>query len=591
MADPAKTQTPQPLLLAAYISAFLTNSAVAMHQIPLQIMRALKALLHRTKNAHKLLTAFLLSLIQPMSSPSKAVSRIQRPAVLTYAEEIERLFGILNKDEELSKLSEGLQTQYLDALQNNEACMLPSYSHLLPSGREKGIYVALDVGGSTFRVAVLELFGLGAAPSNEAWNIMKLQSFPITPALKELMGEMFFDWLAERIEEVLAKTEGLEKRCPRTGEGGNMRVGLSWSFPIEHTNLRSGKIQGMGKGFKAAEGLLGADLADVLQAACDRRDLPLELTATVNDAAATLMSRAYNTPHTHYGLILGTGINMGVHMPISLLVNKLASRNTTPAASSPRSDVSEAASLTDSGVAVDTIDHSHVILNTELSMFGTGLLPKNRLDDLLSAEHPQPDFQPLEMLVSGRYLGEIARLAMVEGTQKHGMFGGKVPKALETSYGLDTAVLAQIEEAGNAAEIKKVVESWIEDNSTISEEELEAIQRIVKAVSKRASTTVAAAIYALRSVRDAAENKKLSGSVDAEDKVRGSGHETVACAGAVIQKYPGFMAGVEQSLEKLYELDTDVAARGRVKLCIAQESSLLGAAVSAAVVAAAGELA
>ena len=149
--------------------------------------------------------------------------------------------------------------------------MLPSYNHLLPSGKEKGIYVALDVGGSTFRVAVLELYGKGAVSSSEAWNIMTLQSFKIDESVKELRGLAFFDWLAERIEGVLETTEGLEERCPISGKRGNMSMGLSWSFPIEHTSLRSGKIQGMGKGFRSMEGLLGADLADVVQGACDRR--------------------------------------------------------------------------------------------------------------------------------------------------------------------------------------------------------------------------------------------------------------------------------------------------------------------------------
>ena len=194
--------------------------------------------------------------------------------MLKFATEIERVFGILEQDEELMKLSRGLQAQYLEALAGNEACMLPSYNHLLPSGREKGIYFALDVGGSTFRVAVLELYGKGAVSSNEAWNIITLQSFKIDDSVKELRGLAFFDWLAERLEGVLETTEGLEERCPISGERGNMNMGLSWSFPIEHTSLRSGRIQGMGKGFKSMEGLLGADLADVVQGACDRRVRP-----------------------------------------------------------------------------------------------------------------------------------------------------------------------------------------------------------------------------------------------------------------------------------------------------------------------------
>lgn len=144
--------------------------------------------------------------------------------------------------------------------------MLPSYSHVLPSGAETGRYVALDVGGSTFRVAVLELFGRGSEAEESV--VRGSRTFPINDVVKQRVGVAFFEWLAERIEETLQAVLGETKEGE---ERAKMDMGLSWSFPIEHTSLRSGRIHGMGKGFRAMEGLLGADLADVLQGACDRR--------------------------------------------------------------------------------------------------------------------------------------------------------------------------------------------------------------------------------------------------------------------------------------------------------------------------------
>lgn len=242
-----------------------------MLHLPSTILSALRALLQKTRNIHKALFAFLFSFQTSGGSKLNGTTHTPSSRLLEYASEIETLFGKLEKGDELVKLSKGLQNQYLEALAGNEACMLPSYNHLLPSGKESGIYVALDVGGSTFRVAVLELHGRGAVSSSEAWTIMTLQSFPITESIKQLRGLAFFDWLAERLEGVLESTEGLEERCPISGKRGNMNMGLSWSFPIEHTSLRSGRIQGMGKGFRSMEGLLGAELADVVQGACDRR--------------------------------------------------------------------------------------------------------------------------------------------------------------------------------------------------------------------------------------------------------------------------------------------------------------------------------
>ncbi|KFY24948.1 hypothetical protein V493_04928 [Pseudogymnoascus sp. VKM F-4281 (FW-2241)] len=536
------------------------------------LLSALRALLRRTKRMHALLAAFLRSL-RPTLSPS--------PTAL-YAAEIESLFAALDAPG-LRRLADGLQAQYALALRENPACMLPSYSHVLPSGTETGRYVALDVGGSTFRVAVLELFGRGLDGEESVFR--GARTFRIDDVVKQLVGVAFFEWLAERIEETLSEVLGETKE----GEGlPRMDMGLSWSFPIEHTSLRSGKIQGMGKGFRAMEGLLGADLADVLQGACDRRHLPVTLTATVNDAASTLLSRAYSTPNTHYGLILGTGVNIAVHLPTTLVDGKLALRSNS-AASPPTSPPSLS---TSPGSSVSTSSalppHDHVIVNTEISMFGAGVLPVTRFDTALNAAHPLPGFQPLEMLVSGRYLGEVARLVIVEGFERGALFADAkaLPKGWEKGYSLGTELLAKLQ-----------VGEWKSLGLGIVESDGEALRQIAVAVAARAARVVAAAIYSLRSVRDGAAGTAVATPTKAElieGAIEGTHTATpaavkedtvVACAGAVIQFYPGFRAGTQAALDEL----CSEQAQGRIELCLAEESSLLGAAVGAAVVASGGE--
>ncbi|OBT73951.1 hypothetical protein VF21_07434 [Pseudogymnoascus sp. 05NY08] len=533
------------------------------------LLSALRALLRRTKRMHALLATFLRSL-RPALSPS--------PTAL-YAAEIESLFAALDAPG-LRRLADGLQAEYALALRENPACMLPSYSHVLPSGAETGRYVALDVGGSTFRVAVLELCGRGI--DGEESVVKGARTFRIDDVVKQRVGIHFFEWLAERIEETLGEV---------LGEGEDrekMDMGLSWSFPIEHTSLRSGKIHGMGKGFRAMEGLLGADLADVLQGACNRRHLPVTLTATVNDAASTLLSRAYSTPHTHYGLILGTGVNIAVHLPTSLVAGKLALRNINAASppTSPPSLSTSPGSSVSNGSALPP--HDYVIVNTEISMFGAGVLPVTRFDTALDAAHALPGFQPLEMLVSGRYLGEVARLVIVEGFERGALFADAkaLPKGWERGYGLDTEVLAKLQ-----------VGEWKSLGLGIGEGDGEALRQIAGAVSARASRVVAASIYALRSVRDGAAGvaavvpskaELIEGVLDgtltaAPAAVRED--TVVACAGAVIQFYPGFRAGAQEALDELCR----ELGQGRIELCLAEESSLLGAAVGAAVVAGGGE--
>ena len=83
-------------------------------------------------------------------------------------------------------------------------------------------------------------------------------------------------------------------------------------------------------------------------------------------------------------------------------------------------------------------------MNTELSKFGKGILPTTCWDDHLNVNHSLPDFQPFEHLVSGRYLGEIARLVLVEAIQTTDLFGGRFPSRILEPYALDTGTLSAI---------------------------------------------------------------------------------------------------------------------------------------------------
>jgi hexokinase len=179
----------------------------------------------------------------------------------------------------------------------------------------------------------------------------------------------------------------------------------------------------MGKGFLAAHGLLGQDLGNLIQDACSKRGLNVELHAIVNDSSATLLSKAYTDPTTRFALILGTGVNAAIHLPVHIF--------------SPEKF----------GVRPSTWHDSaqHVTVNTELSMFGSGILPYTKYDELLLSTHSMPDLQPLEHFVGGGYLGEITRLILVDGIQNASLFGGIVPPSLQERYSLETETISRIE--------------------------------------------------------------------------------------------------------------------------------------------------
>jgi hexokinase len=135
----------------------------------------------------------------------------------------QRFLGPIEGDR-LRCFSDDLKLQFRDRLQSHPECMLPSFNHLLPSGSEKGRYLALDVGGSTLRVALVALRGREAT-GNEG-EIVRMSSFKITPDIKKLEGMAFFDWMALRIKEVL------KDDVPQDSTEA-VPMGLAWSFPVE----------------------------------------------------------------------------------------------------------------------------------------------------------------------------------------------------------------------------------------------------------------------------------------------------------------------------------------------------------------------
>jgi hexokinase len=144
-----------------------------------------------------------------------------------FLEMVDKAFRPSTSRKRLGELSEGFRKQFLESMEENPLCMLPSYNHQLPSGDERGTFLALDVGGSTFRVALIELPGRDDGAGQEG-RVLKRATFKINNGVRQLKGVLFFDWMAERIEETLSGQAG--------GSGMSdapLSMGLAWSFPIE----------------------------------------------------------------------------------------------------------------------------------------------------------------------------------------------------------------------------------------------------------------------------------------------------------------------------------------------------------------------
>ncbi|TDZ33879.1 Hexokinase-1 [Colletotrichum spinosum] len=519
---------------------------------PKSFLAAIVKQLLRGKSLIQAIVAFWITPQSVSGKPSAATASECSKSAASFSRTIgefvreaeDLLLGPLEGDG-LLQLSNALKAQFRDKLQTSEACMLPSYNHQLPGGHETGQYLALDVGGSTLRVALVELRGRHANGCES--EIVRMSSFKIDNDIKNLEGMAFFDWMAERILDTISK-DGEDPTRP-------MPTALAWSFPIEQTSLKGGRIHGMGKGFLAAEGLMGHDLGQVIETACRAKGMNADLRVILNDGGATLLSQAYIHPETRFGLILGTGVNIAAHMPVSSIgKSKFGER--------PQEWWDEA---------------RDVIVNTELGMFGQDILGVTRWDRLLKQGHPRPDFQPLEQMVSGYYLGEVVRLALIEAIQTTGVFGGVVPKSLDDPYSLKSETISAVE-GDTAASFASSIEMFAAthpSSHTPTPGDMAALRDLASFVSRRSAAIIAACIHAIWSLRLEALQEEAG-----DERVE---HETnlvrtmVAYNGSVIEYYPGYLGMLQKYVDQL----VDSKDRG-IELVPAKESSLLGAGVALA---------
>ncbi|KAJ3579106.1 hypothetical protein NPX13_g1455 [Xylaria arbuscula] len=187
------------------------------------LLAALKSFL-RGKSFLQVLFAFWISprklKEQDVNGKPFKVSR----TIAEFLKEAEKLLLGPIEGDRLRAFSSDLKAQFRHRLQTHPECMLPSFNHLLPTGKEVGQYLALDVGGSTLRVALVAL--RGRETRGRECEIVRMISFKITPEIKRLEGMAFFDWMALRIHEVIHKDGVAKTQDP-------IPMGLAWSFPVE----------------------------------------------------------------------------------------------------------------------------------------------------------------------------------------------------------------------------------------------------------------------------------------------------------------------------------------------------------------------
>ena len=223
-------------------------------------------------------------------------------------------------------------------------------------------------------------------------------------------------------------------------------------------------------------------------------------------------------------LILGTGINAAIHLPIaSLHPSKFGARQ----------------------IPVDD-DVTHVLVNTELSMFGKKAYPTTRWDNIVNTKHLMPDYQPMEYLIAGGYMGELVRLIILEATETVGLFGGAMPSSLSQPYTLDARTLAVIETDASAtlSASRRLFHEQHPNSAPPTYLDMSFVQQVTRSVSRRSCAYATAAIHALASLlQDMERSHNITSNPE--------NYLKIGCDGSIINKYPGYMDKVQALLDAL----------------------------------------
>ncbi|VDP38291.1 unnamed protein product [Heligmosomoides polygyrus] len=459
--------------------------------------------------------------------------------------------------------------------------MLPSYVRAVPNGKEHGDFLALDLGGTNFRVLLIRLHGREAEMIGKIFRVPESvmcgtgEAVSCTPDRAYGTTETALFQLFDHIAECMARF--MEEQGVSNAQ--KLPLGFTFSFPCKQEGLTwwvlplKGKLSGPDphgacallrlrggqhgidegkkllarlrymrrmpkegtkprrvssraklinwtKGFNASN-VEGTDVVTLLREACGRRkDIDIDVVAVLNDTVGTLMACAFKENSCQVGVIVGTGTN-ACYMEKLSRIGKLEGEL-------------EGDNLPD-----------EMIINTEWGAFGDD----GAIDSILTDFDKQvdelsinPGKQLFEKMISGMYMGELVRVVLAALSKDGLLFGGQFEAISRRGY-FPTKFVSEIESDLLDEEDKTFQKTMqiLEDIGveSVSSADCANVAYVCNLISTRAAHLTAAAIATLLN------RMQLP-------------YVTVGVDGSVYRFHPSFPQLLDEKIDQLIKGDLEV---------------------------------
>ncbi|KAI9025313.1 hexokinase-domain-containing protein [Phycomyces nitens] len=421
----------------------------------------------------------------------------------------------------LQRIVSDMRKEMSNGLKSDDTniAMLPSWITRHPTGQESGEYLGLELNASYVRVYLVNLHGQGQITTRQ-------QKYFLDESQKRGPINNMIDFLATSVDHFLT----FVGKC-RLSE--SIALGFVLSFPLHHYAINKAYVIQWTKDFEIT-GAEGKNIAELLQTGLRRRHIPVVVKAVINGSVGCLLAHSYRSLDTLLSCTISTGTNAAYWEKVKN-VEKCKGAD----------------------------DNDDMIVNTEWGSFGDRnpeYLPRTHYDNHVNRRSVNPGVHNFEKMVSGLYLGEIARNIMMDFVDRRLLFDSQYTQEMNSHYGFETSYMSAItaDKTINLEETKHILESIMNiPCTTLCDRQL--VKLICDLVSRRAARLIASGISAIIDSRKAIE--------------RGL---TISVEGTVYEEFPEFPSMVNEALREFYGTNADY-----INIGITRDGNGIGAALAA----------